>query len=238
MEKIAFDMALPLPVGKKLRFASEIAGLKVGGTEYFAGADGVLVYDKVQGIHTKSVSCQLSTNTSTLIPALRILGLPYNSYFDKREVIESQNNISFYWRPSRLAAFYNRFSTDRVDPSKREPIIRKAVGFVIKSAEEGEDFLLVEPLKKLEEPCKLLGFYQGFPIFDGTKGMPKLLSRLGIHVGLDSIMVSTPMDKYFQDVEEVALLLERKTGVKGKLKKNRVRFEKREELLRELKVKI
>ena len=69
----------------------------------------------------------MSTNTSTLIPALRILGIPYHSYFDERPVVESQNNITFYWSPSRLAAFYNQFSTDELEYQDREPVIRQAV---------------------------------------------------------------------------------------------------------------
>ena len=56
----------------------------------------------------------MSTNTSTLIPALRILVVPYSPYFDGREVVDSQNDITFYWEPSKLAAFYNRFSTDEL----------------------------------------------------------------------------------------------------------------------------
>lgn len=234
MKEISFDIKL----GKKiLSFSSETGGLVVNGKEYIALADGVLIYDKTKGIKADRITCQLSTNTSTLVPALRILGLSYNSYFDKREVVKSQNDITFYWEPSKLAAFYNRFSTDRIEPAKREPIVRKAVDFLIESAEKGENFLPVESLKKLKESCRLLGFYQGFPIFDGMKGMPKLLSRLGIHVSPDNIMVSTPLDKYADDVEELALLIEKRTGMKGIRKKNRVRFEKKEAILKELGVK-
>ena len=47
-------------------------------------------------------------------------------------------------------------------------------------------------------------------------------------------MISTPLDKYQKDVEELAALLEKKTGVKGVSRKNRVRFKKRVVLLREL----
>lgn len=233
-KKLSFEINLDR---KKLIFSSEVGGLAVEGKEYLAEADGVLIYDKIKNLKAKSVTCQLSANTSTLIPALRILGLPYNPYFDKKEVIESQNNITFYWKPSQLAAFYNRFSTDNVEYSKREPIIRKAVNFLIKSANADKDFLPVEHLAKVKKPCRLLGFYQGFPIFDATKGMPKLLSRLGIHVGPNEIMVSTPMDKYAKDVKEIASLLEKKTGVKGTRKKNRVKFEKEPSVLKELEIK-
>lgn len=72
----------------------------------------------------------MSTNTSTLIPALRILGIAYHSYFDERPVVESQNNITFYWNPSKLAAFYNRFSTDELEHRDREPVVRRAVDFL------------------------------------------------------------------------------------------------------------
>ena len=234
MKEISFD----IKIGQKtLSFSSKTGGLIVNGKEYLALADGVLVYDKTKSVRANQVICQLSTNTSTLIPALRILGLAYNPYFDKRKVLESQNDITFYWQPSRLAAFYNRFSTDRVEPEKREPIIEKAVNFLIESARKGENFLPSELLKRIKEPCKLLGFYQGFPIFDGMKGMPKLLCRLGIHISPDNIMISTPLDKYTKDVEELALLIEKRTKIKGIRKKNRIRFEKREEILRELEIR-
>ena len=234
MKEISFN----IKIGQKiLCFSSKTGGLILNGKEYLALADGVLVYDKTKSVRANQVICQLSTNTSTLIPALKILGLAYNPYFDKRKVLESQNDITFYWQPSRLAAFYNRFSTDRVEPEKREPIIEKAVNFLIESARKSENFLPSELLKRIKEPCKLLGFYQGFPIFDGSKGMPKLLSRLGIHIDPDNIMISTPLDKYAKDIEELALLIEKRTKIKGIRKKNRVRFEKREEILRELEIR-
>lgn len=232
MKKYSFRITFK--EGKRLIFSSEAAGLAVDSKEYLAEADGVLIYDKIKGLKANRVTCQLSTNTSTLIPALRILGLPYNPYFDKREVINSQNDITFYWKPSRLATFYNRFSTDLINLERREPIIQKAVKFLIDSVEKGENFLPREILKRTQEKCKLLGFYQGFPVFDGRYGFAKLNCRLGIHIDPDGIMVSTPLDKYSLDVEEVASLLEKKTGVKGLRKKNRVKFEKRKSLLKEL----
>jgi hypothetical protein len=234
MKKIFFEIIFEK--GKKLCFSSEIPGLVIDGKEYLAGADGILVYDKVKGVKADSVTCQLSTNTSTLIPALRVLGMPYNPYFDKREVLNSQNDITFYWKPSQLAAFYNRFSTDDIKYGEREPVIKKAIVSLTKTAKSSDDFLPIELLSKMKEPCKLLGFYQGFPVFDGTKGIPKLLSRIGIHIDPSNIMVSTPIDKYANDVEEIASILEKRTGTQGTRKKNRVRFEKTKELLRELKV--
>lgn len=229
MKKYSFEINFD---GRKLVFSSEAAGLMLDGKEYLAKADGVLIYDKTKGLKTNSVVCQLSTNTSTLIPALRVLGLPYNPYFDKHEVINSQNDITFYWKPSRLAAFYNRFSTDLINLERREPIIRKAVKFLIDSAEKGENFLPREILKRTQEKCKLLGFYQGFPVFDGRCGFAKLNCRLGIHIDPDGIMISTPLDKYAQDVEEVTSLIEKQTGLKAIHKKNRTRFEKYPKLMK------
>lgn len=222
--------------GKKIIFDSEVNGLIIDSVLYQSGEDGILVYDKISGSSSDEVICQFSTNTSTLIPALKVLGIQYNPYFNNREVIESQNDITFYWNPSRLAAFYNRFSTDGVEFEKREPIIRKAVEFLIETSTSGEEFLPIETLKEIEEDCILLGFYQGFPIFDAGKGLSKLKSRIGIHIGLESIMVSTPMDRYENDVFEVAQVLEEKSGIKGVKRKNRVRFEKDDKLLSELSI--
>ena len=115
---------------KHLIFDSDLYGLKVNGTGYVSGKDGVLVYDKTGDLHADEVESQMSTNTSTLIPALRILGIPYHPYFDERLVVESQNDISFYWSPSKLAAFYNHFSTDEIGYLDREPVIRQAVDFI------------------------------------------------------------------------------------------------------------
>src|SRR5512138_98348 len=95
---------------KRLLFDSDLRGLRVNGLEYVSGQDGVLIYDQTRDVQADGVELQMSTNTSTLIPALRILGLSYHPYFDERPVVESQNNITFYWNPSRLAAFYNLFS--------------------------------------------------------------------------------------------------------------------------------
>src|SRR5919109_4019860 len=115
---------------KRLVFNSDLRGLKANGLEYISGKDGVLIYDKTKELQADEVELQMSTNTSTLIPALRILGISCNSYFDERPVVESQNNITFYWNPSKLAAFYNRFSTDELEYQEREPVIRQAVAFL------------------------------------------------------------------------------------------------------------
>jgi hypothetical protein len=216
--------ALQLPYDRRLTFSTETKGLIIDGKEYVASADGVFIYDKTKGLSSNEVTCQCSTNTSTLIPALRILGVSYHSYFDDRSVIESQNGITFYWNPSKLAVFYNRYSTDDLPYEKRELVIRRAVKFLINSTKNTGDFLPDELLRRLKEPCKLLGFYEGFPIFDATRGMPKLLSRLGIHVGPEAVMVSTPMDRYAQDVEDVTRKLEHATGLSATRKKNRSVF--------------
>src|ERR1044071_9582137 len=100
---------------KRLIFDSDLHGLQIHGVEYLAGKDGVLIYDQTRDLQTDEVELQMSTNTSTLIPALRALSIPYAAYFDERQVVESQNEITFYWKPSKLAAFYNRFSTDELD---------------------------------------------------------------------------------------------------------------------------
>lgn len=217
---------------KKLTFDSNTRGLIVNGIEYRSGEDGILVYDKVLGLNSNEVTCQLSTNTSTLIPGLKIAGLKYNSYFDIRDVIESQNDITFYWKASRLAAFYNRYSTDGVVMDHRESIVRSAVSFLIDSSNLNENFLPEEKLKQLNEKCRLLGFYEGFPIFDASFGLPQLQSRIGIHIGIESISVSTPVDKYQDDVYKLAEKIESVTKVKGFKKKNRVRFENNPKILR------
>ncbi len=200
--------------------------------DYLSGRDGVLIYDKTQGIETDQVELQMSTNTSTLIPALRALGLRYASYFDERSVVESQNDITFYWKPSQLAAFYNRYSTDELDYAEREPVIRQAVDFLTSNIQTLP--LPEELLTRMSEPSTLLGFYDGFPIFDGSTGFAKLQSRLGIHVDTDSIMISTPLDKYEVDVYELAEQLAKETGLDYSKKKNRVMFLKEEKLLKVL----
>jgi hypothetical protein len=220
---------------KHLIFDSDLHGLKVNGLEYLSGKDGVLIYDKTRDLRGDEVELQMSTNTSTLIPALRILGIPYASYFDERPVIESQNDITFYWNASKLAAFYNRFSTDELGYPEREPVIRQAVAFLASNSEglPLED----EFLSRMLEPPKLLGFYQGFPIFDSSVGFAKLQSRLGIHIGTDAVMVSTPLDRYEPDVYELAELLREETGLSYSKKKNRVNFPKEPKLLKLLGVK-
>jgi hypothetical protein len=207
----------------------------VNGLEYISGQDGILIYDKTRDLRAEAVELQMSTNTSTLIPAFRILGIPYHSYFDERSVVESQNNITFYWSPSKLAAFYNRFSTDELEYKDREPLIRQAVDFLSSTADSLP--LQEELLARMLGPCKLLGFYQGFPIFDGSVGFAKLQSRLGIHIGREEIMVSTPLDRYESDVYELAELLEIETGLSYSKKKNRVIFAKDPILLKLLGVK-
>ena len=64
---------------KKLIFDSDLRGLRINGVEIVSGRDGVLIYDQVRDLpHTGEVELQMSTNTSTLIPALRLLGIPYS----------------------------------------------------------------------------------------------------------------------------------------------------------------
>jgi len=214
---------------KRLIFDSDLHGLRINGMEYLSGRDGVLIYDKTHSIMTDQVELQMSTNTSTLIPALRALGIPYAPYFDERPVVESQNDITFYWKPSKLAAFYNRFSTDELDYADREPVIRQAVEFLRLNDQTLQ--LPEELLARMSQPSRLLGFYQGFPIFDGSTGFAKLQSRLGIHVDPDSVMISTPLDKYEEDVYDLAEQLAKETGMEYSIKKNRVIFLKEQKLL-------
>jgi hypothetical protein len=221
-----FDISLR---SKRLTFDSDLHGLRIGGMEYLSGRDGILIYDKARGVTADEVELQMSTNTSTLIPALRVLGIPYAPYFDQRPVVESQNDITFYWNPSRLAAFYNRYSTDELDYAEREPVIRRAVDFLI--ANPGSLPLPEELLARMSEPSRLIGFYQGFPIFDGSTGFARLQSRLGIHVDTETIMISTPLDKYEADVYELAEHIAKETGLEYSKKKNRVMFLKDEKLL-------
>jgi hypothetical protein len=206
--------------------------LNVDGTEYLAGRDGVLIYDQTRGLQRDEIELPMSTNTSTLIPALHALGIPYSPYFDERSVVESQNDITFYWQPSQLAAFYNRYSTDELDYEDREPIIRQAVEFLLSNA--GSLPLPEEQLSRMLEPSRLLGFYQGFPIFDGSTGFAKLQSRLGIHVDSETVMISTPLDKYEGDIYELAEHLASQTGLDYSKKKNRVIFLKDDHLLKVL----
>jgi hypothetical protein len=215
---------------KHLIFDSDLHGLRIKGIEYLSGRDGVLIFDKTGELRADEVELQMSTNTSTLIPALRALDIPYPSYFDERPVVESQNDITFYWKPSKLAAFYNRFSTDELDYADREPVIRQAVKFLRSNSEMIP--LPEEVLKRMLEPSRLLGFYQGFPIFDGSTGFAQLQSRLGIHLDPEAVMISTPLDKYEEDVYELAEHVARETGVDYSKKKNRVIFLKDERLLK------
>ncbi len=220
---------------KRLLFDSDLHGLRVNAIEYLAGKDGVLIYDKTRDVRAGEVELQMSTNTSTLIPAFQMLGIPYSPYFDERPVVESQNDITFYWKPSKLAAFYNRFSTDELGYEDREPVIRRAVEFLRSNPETLP--LPEELLARMLEPSRLLGFYQGFPIFDGSAGFARLQSRLGVHLDSESVMISTPLDKYEEDVYELAESLARETGLDYSKKKNRVIFPKEERLLKLLGVK-
>lgn len=233
-----FSFSLTFPGDKTLTFSTKTRGLIVAGREFLAGSDGELIYNKVQDLHASDITCQYSTNTSTLIPAFKVLSLQYNPYFDTKEVIDSQNDITFYWNPSPLAAFYNRYTTDGIELEKREPIIKEAVNFLLSTSSGGENFLVPELLSKVNEPCRLLGFYEGFPIFDGTVGLSKLASRLGIHIGVDGILVSTPMDKYQDDVAELAKQIESTLAIMGNWKKNRVWFAKTPALLALLRVSL
>jgi hypothetical protein len=215
---------------KRLIFDSELHGLRAHGTEYLSGRDGILIYDQIQNLQTDEVELQMSTNTSTLVPALRLLEIGYSPYFDARPVVESQNDITFYWKPSQLAAFYNRYSTDELDYPDREPVIRQAVEFLVSNPQTLP--LPEEYLARMQEPVRLLGFYQGFPIFDGATGFAKLQSRLGIHLDPEAVMISTPLDKYEEDVYELAEALAQETGLDCSKKKNRVIFPKNEKLLK------
>jgi hypothetical protein len=217
---------------KRMIFDSDLRGLRIQGINYISGRDGVLIYDQTRDIQADQAKLQMSTNTSTLIPALRTLGIPYSAYFDDWDVVESQNDITFYWNPSKLAAFYNRFSTDELDYAEREPMVRQAVEFL--RSHPGELPLTEELLTRMTEPSRLLGFYHGFPIFDGSTGFAKLQSRLGIHLDSEAIMISTPLDKYEVDVYELAEALSSETGLSYSRKKNRVIFLKEDVLLKRL----
>ena len=215
---------------KHLICDSGLHGLRIRGTEYLSGREGILIYDQTRGLRADEAELQMSTNTSTLIPALRVLGIPYHRYFDERSVVESQNDITFYWKPSRLAAFYNRFSTDELDYADREPVIRQALGFL--TSNPGSLPLPEEFLSRMRESVQLLGFYQGFPIFDGSTGFARLQSRLGIHLDPEAVMISTPLDKYEGDIYDLAEALAQQTGLDYSKKKNRVIFPKDARLLK------
>lgn len=58
---------------KRLIVDSDLHGLRINGTQYVSGRDGFLIYDQTRDLQTDEVELQLSTNTSTLIPALRAL---------------------------------------------------------------------------------------------------------------------------------------------------------------------
>lgn len=233
-ENISFSISFP--PGKTLTFTTATRGLIINSQGYLALADGTLVYEKTAGLTADAVTCQISTNTSTLIPALRALGQTYHPYFDEPDVVASQNNITFYWQPCRLAAFYNRYSTDHLDYPAREPVIRKAVEFIQKTARSGDNFLPKEMLSKAAETVTLLGFYEGFPIFDDRHGFAKLFSRLGIHVDQHEVMISTPLDEHAETVDRLARRLEDKLHISPLYKKNRAVFPADPRLLTELKL--
>ena len=115
---------------KRLIFDSDLHGLRIEDKEYLSGREGVLIYDQTRNLRADQVELQMSTNTSTLIPAFRTLGISYSPYFDEGQVVQSQNDITFFWKPSKLAAFYNRFSTDELNYDEREAVIRQAVEFL------------------------------------------------------------------------------------------------------------
>ena len=216
---------------RRLIFDSDLHGLRAHGRSFISGRDGILIYDQTKDLpQADAVELQMSTNTSTLIPGLRLLAVPYAPYFDERPVVGSQNDITFYWKPSRLAAFYNRYSTDELDYADREPVIRQALEFLISNPTSLP--LPEEFLSRMQEPVRLLGFYQGFPIFDSSTGFAKLQSRLGIHVDSEAIMISTPLDKYEGDIYELAEALGRDTRLDYSKKKNRVIFPKDGRLLK------
>ena len=74
---------------RHLLFDSDLHGLRINGAEYLSGRDGVLIYDKIKDLQRAAeVELQMSTNTSTLVPALRALGVRYAAYFDERPVVE------------------------------------------------------------------------------------------------------------------------------------------------------
>ena len=214
---------------KRLIFDSDLHGLRLKGREYLSGREGIFIYDQTREMRGDEVELQMSTNTSTLIPGFRTLDIPYPSYFDERDVVHSQNDIIFYWKPSKLAAFYNRYSTDELDYADREPVIRQAVEFLRSNDQKLP--LPEELLTRMSQPSRLLGFYQGFPIFDGSTGFAKLQSRLGIHLDSETVMVSTPLDKYEEDIYALAEHLARESGLDYSRKKNRVIFLKDDRLL-------
>jgi len=221
-------MEFPIEIqGKKLIFDSSLSGVMVSGKEFVATKDLPLIYYQIEDRHEPTVRLQMSSNTSTLIPALRVLGLPYPAYFDLEPVVKSQNDITFYWNKSQLAAYYNRFSTDRLEYPERKQVIKDAVAFLTGNRDLN---LPEEYLHELSEPCKLLGFYQGFPVFDGSTGMAKLLSRIGIHVDPESIMISTPLDEHASLVYETATKIGSDLKLQGVYKKNRVVFAEKEKV--------
>jgi hypothetical protein len=219
-------MEFPIVFGdKKMVFDSTLSGVMVSGKEFLATKDSELIYYQIQDRREEHIRLQMSSNTSTVIPALKVLGIPYPSYFDEEEVVKSQNDITFYWKKSKLAAYYNRYSTDALKNEERKPVIKEAIAFLT----SGAPFDLPEEyLKELSEPCKLLGFYGGFPVFDSSTGMAKLLSRFGIHFDPESVMISTPMDEHANTVYELATKIGSALGIQGVYKKNRVTFSQKE----------
>ena len=69
---------------KRLIFDSDLRGLRVDGTAYVSGRDGVLIYDQTTDLRAREVELQMSTNTSTLIPALprwSLLSMPAQYHY-------------------------------------------------------------------------------------------------------------------------------------------------------------
>ena len=220
-------MEFPVTVnGKTMVFDSELNGVMISGKEFVSTKDLPLVYEQVKDKRDEHVRLQMSSNTSTLIPALRVLGIPYSSYFDQEDVVNSQNDITFYWKPSKLAAYYNRFSTDLLEYETRKQTIKDAVQFITTNVENLD--LKDEYIEQLLMPCRLLGFYGGFPIYDSKTGMAKLVSRVGIHIDPESIMISTPLDEHSRVVYDIATEIGSKLGIQGVYKKNRVTFSEKE----------
>ncbi|MFZ6022600.1 MAG: hypothetical protein ACOYT9_04000 [Patescibacteria group bacterium] len=222
-------MEFPVMIGdKKLVFDSNLQGVMVEGKEFVSTKDTPLVYEQVKDLRHAHVRTQMSSNTSTLIPALRVLGVRYPAYFDQPEVVASQNDISFYWNKSKLAAYYNRFSTDNLAYEVRKETIKKAVEFL---ANRDTIDLPEEYLKEMDEPCAFLGIFRGFPIFDSKTGVAKLLCRIGIHIDPEVVMISTPLDEHSSLVYELATQIGSELGIQGVYKKNRVSFSQKEQVV-------
>ena len=67
--------------------------------------------------------------------------------------------------------------------------------------------------------------------------IPNFTTRWGIHLDPEAVMISTPLDKYEEDVYELAESLSQQTSLSYSKKKNRVIFPKDEKLLKQLGIK-